>query len=127
GDVAAVLADAGADVLFLDTFSSLPDLHRAIAACRAATDLPVVASFSFHRGFIMGHTDFLVQPEDLVATVTLGGAHVIGANCGDGPHTTLDAAGILKRNTPLPLSASPTLVVPALAAERSVYLSRPAH
>jgi methionine synthase / methylenetetrahydrofolate reductase (NADH) len=124
-DVATVLADAGADVLFLDTFSSLPDLYRAITACRGATDLPVVASFSFHRGFIMGNTDFLVQPEDLVATVMRGGAHVIGANCGDGPHTTLDVVDILRGNTPLPISAMPNVGGPALIEGRSVYLSSP--
>lgn len=124
-DVAAVLADAGADVLFLDTFTSLPDLHRAILACRSATDLPVVASFSFHRGFIMGSNDFLVQPEDLVATVLRSGAQVIGANCGDGPHTTLDVVELLRKGCELPVAAMPNVGGPALIEGRSVYLSSP--
>src|SRR6185436_7422213 len=124
-DVATVLADAGVDVLILDTFSSLPDLYRALAACRGATDLPVVASFSFHRGFIMGNTDFMVQPEDLVATALRGGAHVIGANCGDGPHATLDVVELLRANTALPISAMPNVGGPALIEGRSVYLSSP--
>ncbi len=124
-EVAAVVADAGADVLFLDTFTSLPDLHRAIVGCRSVTDLPVVASFSFHRGFIMGHNDFLVQPEDLVATVLRSGAQVIGANCGDGPHTTLDVVELLKANCELPVSAMPNIGGPALIEGRSVYLSSP--
>lgn len=124
-EVAAVLADAGCDVLFLDTFTSLPDLYRAISAARAATDLPVVASFSFHRGFIMGTTDFMVQPEDLVAAALRGGAHVIGANCGDGPHTTLDVVEVLRGATALPISAMPNIGGPALIEGRSVYLSSP--
>jgi len=124
-DVAAVLADAGADVLYLDTFTSLPDLYRALDACRKSTDLPVVASFSFHRGFIMGSNDFLVQPEDLVATALRGGAHVLGANCGDGPHTTLDVVQLLRKSTPLPISAMPNVGGPALIEGRSVYLSSP--
>src|SRR5262245_7527509 len=124
-DVASVLADAGCDVLYLDTFTSLPDLYRAIEACRKATDLPVVASFSFHRGFIMGHNDFLVQPEDLVTTVMRAGASVIGANCGDGPHTTLDVVELLRGATALPISAMPNVGGPALIEGRSVYLSSP--
>ncbi len=123
-EVAVVLADAGADLLFLDTFTSLPDLHRAILACRAVTDLPVVASFSFHRGFIMGSNDFLVQPEDLVATVLRSGAHVIGANCGDGPHMTLDVVERLI-DAGLPVAAMPNVGGPALIEGRSVYLSSP--
>jgi methionine synthase / methylenetetrahydrofolate reductase(NADPH) len=124
-EVATVLADAGCDVLYLDTFTSLPDLYRAIEACRKATDLPVVASFSFHRGFIMGHNEFLVQPEDLVTTVMRAGASVIGANCGDGPHTTLDVVDLLRGSTALPISAMPNIGGPALIEGRSVYLSSP--
>src|SRR5262245_33111020 len=69
-EVATVLAEAGCDLIFLDTFTSLHDLHRAILASRHACDLPVVASFSFHRGFIMGHTDFMVSPEDVAEMCT---------------------------------------------------------
>ena len=92
---AALAADAGADALFLETFTSVLDLVRAVEGARAACDLPVVASFSFHRGFIMGSNDFLVQPEDVLSALQRIGADVIGANCGDGPHTTLDVLELL--------------------------------
>ena len=84
----------------------------------------MVASFSFHRGFIMGSNDFLVQPEDLVATVLRSGAHVIGANCGDGPHMTLDVVERLTYSE-LPIAAMPNVGGPALIEGRSVYLSSP--
>ncbi len=124
-EVAATLADAGADVLFLDTFTSLHDLHRAILATRGACDLPIVASFSFHRGFIMGHTDFMVAPEDVAEMCTKAGAHVVGANCGDGPHTTLDVVEALHASPSLPVSAMPNVGGPALIEGRHVYLSSP--
>jgi homocysteine S-methyltransferase len=124
-EVAGTLAEAGCDLLFLDTFTSIHDLHRAIVACRGAADLPVVASFSFHRGFIMGHTDFMVSPEDVAAMVTRAGADVVGANCGDGPHTTLDVVEALQAASPLPVSAMPNVGGPALIEGRSVYLSSP--
>ena len=124
-EVATELAEAGCDLLFLDTFTSVHDLQRAIVACRRATDLPVVASFSFHRGFIMGHTDFMIGPEDVAAVAERAGAHVVGANCGDGPHTTLDVVEALHAATKLPIAAMPNVGGPALIEGRHVYLSSP--
>jgi len=124
-EVAEILADAGADVLFLDTFTSIHDLHRAIVAAKRSTDLPVVGSFSFHRGFIMGHNEFMVAPEDVAAMATKAGADAVGANCGDGPHTTLDVVEALGAVTDLPVAAMPNVGGPALIEGRSIYLSSP--
>jgi homocysteine S-methyltransferase len=124
-EVAEMLAGAGADLIYLDTFTSIHDLHRAIVASKRVTDLPVVASFSFHRGFIMGHNDFLVAPEDVAAMATKAGADAVGANCGDGPHTTLDVVEALNAAGDLPVSAMPNIGGPALIEGRSIYLSSP--
>jgi len=124
-EVLTILADAGADLVFLDTFTSLSDMRRAILAARHVCDLPVVASFSFHRGFVMNSHDFLVEPEDLATTAAAAGAHVVGANCGDGPHTTLEVVEALRRHADLPVSAMPNVGGPALIEGRSVYLSSP--
>jgi homocysteine S-methyltransferase len=124
-EVAVALAEDGCHLLFLDTFTSIHDLHRAITACAQVCDLPIVASFSFHRGFIMGHTDFIVAPEDVAAMVVRAGAHVVGANCGDGPHSTLDVVQAFHASTELPVAAMPNVGGPALIEGRSVYLSSP--
>ena len=125
-EVFETLADAGADLLFLDTFTSVDDMTRAIEAAKGATDLPVVASFSFHRGFVMGSHDFLVQPDDVLRSAARAGADLVGANCGDGPHTTLDVLALLARAEPsVPLAAMPNVGGPALIEGRSVYLSSP--
>lgn len=125
GEVAAALADEGAHLIFLDTFSSPQDLRQAILAAKAACDLPVVASFSFCRGFVMGSHDFLVQPADVVAAVQEAGADVLGANCGDGPHTTLEIIETLHGLTRMPLASMPNVGGPALIEGRQVYLSSP--
>ncbi|MCB9897344.1 MAG: bifunctional homocysteine S-methyltransferase/methylenetetrahydrofolate reductase [Planctomycetes bacterium] len=124
-EVAAALADEGADLIFLDTFTSLTDLRNAIAACKAAADIPVVASFSFHRGFVMNSHEFLVAPHEVVAVAEAAGADVIGANCGDGPHTTLEVIEMLRASTDLPLASMPNVGGPALIEGRQVYLSSP--
>ncbi len=124
-EVAALAAEAGADVLFLETFHSVLDLVCAVEACRATCALPIVASFSFHRGFIMGNNDFLVQPEDVVEALTRVGADVVGANCGDGPHTTLDVIEKITAHTKTPVAACPNVGGPALIEGRQMFLSSP--
>jgi len=124
-EVASVLSDSGADLLFLDTFTSLVDMRRAVEACKSASDLPVIASFSFHRGFITGSHEFVVAPADAAAIAERAGADVVGANCGDGPHSTLDVIEMLKKVTDLPVAAMPNVGGPALIEGRSVYLSSP--
>ena len=125
-EVFTILAEAGADLLFLDTFTKVTDMRRAIRAAREVCDLPVVASFSFHRGFVMNSHDFLVEPADVAAMARAAGAHVVGANCGDGPHTTLEVVETLSTASEgLPVAAMPNVGGPALIEGRSVYLSSP--
>src|SRR5207248_2121785 len=47
------LADAGADLLMLETFTELPQLLLALQVAKTATDLPVVCELAFHE---RGHT-----------------------------------------------------------------------
>src|SRR5262249_41046745 len=47
------LANAGADLLILETFSELPQLLLALEVARAETDLPVICEMAFHE---RGHT-----------------------------------------------------------------------
>lgn len=65
------LADAGADVLLLETFTRLDDASAALAATRDVS-LPVIASFAFHPG---------LQPEPAARRMETEGAAAIGANC----------------------------------------------
>ncbi len=123
GEVAVILADAGCDVLYLDTFTSLHDFRRASEATKAATDLPVVASFSFHRGFVMGNEGYMVEPADVAAVADLTGVDVLGANCGDGPLPTLEVVEALSLKSGRPISAMPNVGGPALVDGRQVYLT----
>lgn len=124
-EVAAALADEGADLIFLDTFTSLHDLRNAITACKKAADIPVVASFSFHRGFVMNSHEFMVAPHEVAATAEAAGADIVGANCGDGPHTTLEVVEMLRAVSSRPIAAMPNVGGPALIEGRQVYLSSP--
>ena len=72
------IADAGADVLFFETFSDLREIEQAIRAARTVCSLPIVAHMTFSREgrTIMGDTPDTVAPKLIEF-----GAQVIGANC----------------------------------------------
>jgi methionine synthase / methylenetetrahydrofolate reductase(NADPH) len=82
------LQAGGADVLILETFSSLAELRQAVLAAQEVGGLPIIAQMSFYED---GHT-LSGQSAARVATVLYDlGVDVIGANCSVGPAATFDA------------------------------------
>jgi methionine synthase / methylenetetrahydrofolate reductase(NADPH) len=76
------LADAGADLIILETFSDLSELREAVGTARQVCDLPVIASMTFTRDdrTILGDA-----PERVARTLYESGVDVIGVNCSGGP------------------------------------------
>lgn len=83
------LAEAGADVIWIETISSFEELTAAIDAA-ATTDLPYAATLSFDTA---GHTMMGIHPR-AVGEWWLEHREVsaIGANCGIGPGDAVAAA-----------------------------------
>ena len=82
------LQEGGADLVILETFSSLAELRQAVLAAKEVGGLPIVAQMSFYED---GHT-LSGQSAARVATVLNDlGVDVMGANCSVGPAATLDA------------------------------------
>jgi homocysteine S-methyltransferase len=82
------LQEGGADLVILETFSSLAELRQAVLAAKEVGGLPIVAQMSFYED---GHT-LSGQSAIRVATVLNDlGVDVMGANCSVGPAATLDA------------------------------------
>jgi homocysteine S-methyltransferase len=78
----AALAEAGADLLIVETMSDLYELREAIAAAREVCDLPVVASMTFTRD---DRTLLGDSPVKVAQTLWQAGAAVVGVNCSGGP------------------------------------------
>jgi methionine synthase I (cobalamin-dependent)/5,10-methylenetetrahydrofolate reductase len=76
------LAEAGADLLVLETFSDLYEIREALAAARQVCDLPVVASMTFTRD---DRTLLGDSPAHVAQALAQAGADVIGVNCSGGP------------------------------------------
>jgi len=76
------LAEAGVDLIVIETFSDLYEIREAIKAAKTTTELPVVASVTFTRD---DRTLLGDEPMKVARTLRDAGADVIGVNCSGGP------------------------------------------
>jgi homocysteine S-methyltransferase len=118
-----VLADEGVDLILLETFGYIDELHQAILAAReAAPGLPVVAEVTIDdEGNALDGT----EPEAFGARLTEFGVDVLGCNCSIGPAAMLDTIERLRRVTSLPLAAQPNAGMPRSVEGRNIYLCSP--
>lgn len=120
------LAEAGADLLVLETFSDLAEIELAIDVARSVCALPIVASMSFNRE---GLTLTSVTPEAAAQRLAKLNVLAIGANCSTGPRGVHEAvsryqsaleAVTVPGGTPV-LSAMPNAGYPENRGERLFY------
>jgi methionine synthase I (cobalamin-dependent)/5,10-methylenetetrahydrofolate reductase len=117
------LAEGGVDLLILETFGYLEELHQAIQAAREANPkLPVVAQVTIDED---GNCLDGADPETFAARLEEWGVDVIGCNCSVGPVAMLDAIERVRAVTSLPLSAQPNAGIPRSVEGRNLYLCSP--
>jgi methionine synthase / methylenetetrahydrofolate reductase(NADPH) len=119
---ADALLEAGADLFVLETFSDLAELREAVLAVRAACALPIVAQVSFTDD---GRSLSGESPAVVARALTGWGVEVIGANCGVGPQSTLDAVRQMAPPLSARLSAMPNAGAPSRLEGRYLYFSTP--
>jgi methionine synthase I (cobalamin-dependent) len=78
---AAALARGGADVLWIETMSSVEETEAAVAGARS-TGLPIVATLSFDTN---GRTMMGITPHELAGLHRKHHLAACGSNCGTGP------------------------------------------
>jgi 5-methyltetrahydrofolate--homocysteine methyltransferase len=109
----AVLAEAGADLVCVETMSDLVEATRAVRAAKAqAPRLPVIATMTFEktpRGFftVMG-----VSVERAATGLAAAGADVVGSNCGRGIADMIEVARAMRKATALPVAIQPNAGLP---------------
>jgi methionine synthase / methylenetetrahydrofolate reductase(NADPH) len=117
----SVMVEAGADLIILETFTSLSELETALSVAKKF-DVPVVCQMAYGD---QGTTASGITVERAVRSLTGKGADVIGANCRSGPHIQID---ILKKEagaTNLPLSVFPNAGYAQQVDGRYIYQSSP--
>ena len=118
------LAEAGVDVLFIETMRDVAEAVAAIEAAGSVCDLPVVALATFGED---GLTATGLAPEAVARALEAAGANVVGANCSTGPAPMLDVMARMARVAGVPLAAIPNAGLPTLAGGRYIYTSSPAY
>ena len=78
---AVALAEGGADLLWIETMSSIEETEAAVAGARR-TGLPVIATLSFDTN---GRTMMGITPAELAALHRKHQLAACGSNCGTGP------------------------------------------
>ena len=119
----AALVEGGVDLIMLETFGYLEELHQALLAARdAAPGLIVVAQATIDEE---GNCLDGASAETFATKVAGWGADVIGCNCSVGPVAMLEAIERIRRMTELPLAAQPNAGVPRNVEGRNIYLCSP--
>lgn len=112
------LADAGADLLLLETFSDLRHLLLAVEVSRKHTGLPIVAQMAFHEH---GHTSCGVHVSTALKALIDAGVDVVGSNCGRGVRCVASAASHMTTHSDIPVSAFPNAGLPTFSEGRYLY------
>src|ERR1700693_1222402 len=117
------LVEGGVDLLMLETFGYVEELHQAILAARDVNPkIPVVAQVTIDEdgNCLDGST-----PESFTPRIEGWGADVIGCNCSVGPVAMLDVIERVRTLTSLPLAAQPNAGMPRSVEGRNIYLCSP--
>ena len=119
----AALVEGGADLLILETFGYMEELHQAILAAREVdAKIPIVAQVTIDEE---GNCLDGSSPEIFTQRMEEWGADVVGCNCSVGPVAMLDAVEQMRRFTNLPLAAQPNAGIPRSVEGRNIYLCSP--
>jgi len=125
------LLEGGADLLILETFSSLAELRQAVLAAKEAGGVPIVAQMSFYED---GHTLSGQSATRVAAVLDDLGVDVMGSNCSVGPAATLDVLQemimAIQQHSDNPsashlFSAQPNAGLPARISNRFFYMATP--
>ena len=114
------LANAGADVILMETFSDRMELLEALAAAReAAPGIPVICHMTFAND---DRTLLGDLPAQVARDLYKAGADVVGVNCGGGPEQLSHILQQMRQAVPdATLSAMPNAGFPESVGERMMY------
>jgi len=117
------LVEGGVDLLILETFGYLEEIHQAMLAAKdVKASLPIVAQVTIDED---GNCLDGADPETFAPKLAEWGADVIGCNCSVGPVAMLDAIERVRAASSLPLAAQPNAGIPRSVDGRNIYLCSP--
>jgi 5-methyltetrahydrofolate--homocysteine methyltransferase len=120
---AQALADGGVDLFAVETMMFPQEAIAAIRACRAVTDLPVMATmfFQYEEMHDRDRTMWGESPADVARGLLGAGADVVGMNCGRGPDRAIAIIREMRAVTDAPLIAYPNAGLPITKGGETTY------
>jgi homocysteine S-methyltransferase len=117
------LLEGGVDLIILETFGYIEELHQALLAVRdVSSNIQVVAQATIDEE---GNCLDGASAETFATKLDAWGADVLGCNCSVGPVAMLEAIERIRRVTDKPLSAQPNAGIPRNVEGRNIYLCSP--
>jgi len=121
-----VLAEAGADIICIETMMDTAEAVLAVKAARSVDrEIPIIATMTFNktpRGFF---TLMRNSVKDAVEALKDAGADIVGSNCGDGMENMVDIAREFCELTKLPVIIQGNAGLPTNGENGLVYPDTP--
>lgn len=108
---ARALADAGADLIALETMMTIEEASAALEAIREVCSLPVMVSFTVAAD---GRLLFGGGIQEAVSTMEALGADAVGVNCSVGPEQLESTVRAMREATELTLIVKPNAGMPRM-------------
>lgn len=119
----AGLVEGGIDVICLETFSDISEIHQAILAARdVKADLPVIAHLVINPD---GATPLGTPLEWAMKKLDEWAVDAVGLNCSVGPAPMMTAIPRIQAATARPISFQPNAGLPKDVDGRQIYMSTP--
>lgn len=118
GQVAAAGAEAGADLILIETMSDSYEVKAAVLAAKENSNLPVFATVTFDaRGKLLTGGSV----ESVVALLEGLGVDALGINCGLGPVQMKGLVAEILRVCSIPVIVNPNAGLPRSEGGKTVY------
>lgn len=108
------LADAGVDLLAVETMMSLQETRAAVIAAKETCDLPIIVTLSFEAD---GRTLYGTDAVTAAIVMEALGVSAVGINCSAGPDRMADIVRSMAEVTGIPIIAKPNAGLPGIDAE----------
>ena len=108
---AEALAEAGVDLLVVETMMSLAEARAALIAAKEVCDLPVMVTMTFES---RGRTLYGTDARTAAVVLESLGAAAVGVNCSTGPNGLKEIIEEMAACTRIPIIAKPNAGLPFL-------------
>jgi methionine synthase / methylenetetrahydrofolate reductase(NADPH) len=119
---AAVLIEAGVDLMVLEAFEDLHEIQQAMLAVQELSDLPIAALMTPNEE---GQALFGAEPEWFIKQIDTWGADMVGLIGGNGPAPQLRLLERLMAVTAKPIALQPNPGMPRMVDGRLIYGATP--